>query len=705
MSRKTVVSDYIENKLKSIKKDSFLKEVSSSNLSFYAQQNIISNEITAIEEYIKMIKENKNCYEVVNGRKVLTLKVRQYISGLKKIILKYREYYRYLKLLEKYQTRIDIIQSRIEFESNNVGLTSLQLKIMDSINKENIDSFEFKDLVDIAKFLIRNYEEPNSKLELILKDLGSRFKQYTDEEFILLSSIKSVINNKIVSLDKKDARRPKLNEFKKYVKSIIELLKNVEDQKYDYRYDVVIQLINDEYCFNRLLEEMPDIVNLKDKEGYSLSFNVINKYLDAYFLELKGKKHNNDKNNYLKIFQKIITHPYYIDSLAENNSIKDLIEAFKDTIKNGRFRREKYIEVVEALENVYVVNDTACKKYKIDENELELEKNYLLKQKNTTVRKDLTNEDTIVMCTNNEKYYNYAYSVTKNRNGNHILKVHITDMKEFVKYNSTLDLFLRDKMFKDGINWMDDELLNKFSLNINETKPAFTFQMEITPRGKINDFKCYKSNISVNDIYTYEQVNSMIKNHDLRFLTYLEINYFLSKNIDKNNYAMSMCNSFNETVFNNIGKCFDKNKWPYIFKYQKEQDNTYYMQNMIKLNPLFSKISKEHFYKFYNIICDDINYSRYSKIPERHSSLRQDYYTDLFIPLYSYIGLFLQEMLEQFYLNKTTDEVLDINRKIWNEERDNLIKMANEIKEYKRENKHMEKIKNLKGSTRWTKEI
>lgn len=652
-----------------------------------------------------MIKDIKDCYEVINGRKVLTLKVRQYISGLKKIILKYREYCRYLKLLEKYQTRIDIIQSRIEFESNNVLLTDEQLKIMNYINKENIDNIEFKDLIDISKYLIRNYEEPDLKLELILKDLGSRFKQYTDEEFILLSSLKSVINNKITSLDKNDVRRTKLNEFKKYVKSIIELLKSAEDEKYDYRYDIVMQLVNDEYCFNRLLEEMPDIVNLRDKDGYSLAFNIISKYLDAYLLELKGKKCGDAKENYLKVFNKIITHPYYINSLAERKSIEDLIENFKDTIKNGRFRREKYIEVVEVLENIYITNENTSKKYKIDESELEYEKKYILNQQNSTRRKDLTNEDTIVMCTNNEKYYNYAYSVTKSSHGNHILKVHITDMKEFIKHNSVLDLFLKDKMFKDGTDWMDDELLNKFSLNLNEVKPVFTFEIEVTHCGKINDFKCYKSNICVNDIYTYEQVNNMIKNHDLRFLTYLETNYFLSKNIDKNNYASSMCNTFNEVVFNNIGNRFDKNKWPYIFKGQKEQDSTYYMQNMVKLNRLFSKISKEHFYKFYNIICDDVNYSRYSKKAEIHSSLEQNYYTDLFIPLYSYIGLFLQEMIEQFYLEKNNNEVLEIKRKIWDEERDNIINSANEIKEHKRENKHKEKIKNLKGSTRWIKEI
>ena len=37
-------------------------------------------------------------------------------------------------------------------------------------------------------------------------------------------------------------------------------------------------------------------------------------------------------------------------------------------------------------------------------------------------------EDTIVLCSKKEKFYNYAYSVSKNSKGNHILKVHITNI-------------------------------------------------------------------------------------------------------------------------------------------------------------------------------------------------------------------------------------------------------------------------------------
>lgn len=700
MSKKTVVSDYIENKLNCIKRDSFLEEVNSSNESLYVKQSTILKEIDNINNYIKMIKENKKCYEIVNGKKVITPKVREYISNLKKIILKYREYVRYLKLLEKYQTRADIINNRIEIESKNVVLNDEQLKTLNSINDTTVEEIDFQDLIGIAKHLILNYEGINYKLELIFKELGSRFKhyEYNDEDFIALSSLKGVIHKKLSSLDKDDFRRAKLNEFKRYIKSIIELLRSAEDEQYDYRFEIVEHLMNDEYCFNRLLEDMPDIVNLKDKDGYTLAFNVVSKYLDAYLLELKGKSNGEVKDNYLKIYKKIITHPYYSNSDDNKIEIDSLIENFKEMIKNGKFRRDKYLEVINSLEQMNVLEEVRAKNLDVSLEELDFEQKYLLGQITNNYRINLIDEDTIVICSNNEKYHNYAYSVTKNTKGNHILKVHITNVREFIKPDSIIDLYLKNEMFKNEDNWINDELLNKFSLTLNNEKPAFTFEMEVTPRGKINNFKCYKSIIKVNDIYTYENVNKAIKNHDLRFLPYLEMNYFISKDIDKSNYAFSICNTFNKVVLNTIGDYFYKNKLPYIYKGQKEQDSVYYMQNMIKLNGLFSKISKEHFYKFYKIICDDVNYSRYCKKPEKHCSLGQNFYTDLFNPLYSYIGLFLQDMIEEFYINHPTGELLEVKKKMYNQEKEYLIKQANEVKETKREEIHKNKIKSLRGS-------
>lgn len=700
MSKRTVVSDYVEKKLNNIKKDSFLEELSILGVPYSKQREIIMDEIDSIYQYIKIIKENKKCYEINNNRKVLKKPIKLYISNLRKIISKYFEYSKYLRMLERYQTRKDLIDKRIEFDSNEVTLTDEQIRILNSVNEENIKKVSFGDLGDIAKYLINDYEYYNIQLELVLKELGSRYKydEYNEESYIILSSVKGAVNNKINTLDKDDYRRVKLREYKKYIKSIIDIIREKEDRKYDYRYDVVEYLIEDEYCFNRLLEEMPDIVNLCDRDGYSLSYNILEKYLDAYLLQLLGKHKGKSKDDLLKTYHKIISHPYYFNSSSNIKATEELIDNFKNVIKNGRFKRDKYLDVLTNLENINNVLVEEKHTSKIDYSDIADERAIILRKTSDSYRVDLCDEDTIVLCTKNEKYYNYAYSVTKNSNGTHILKVHITDVKEFIKHDSMLDLFLKENISKGENNWLDDELLNKFSLNLGEIKPVFTFEMEVYPSGKINNFKCYKSNIKVNDIYTYEEANREIKNHNLRFLTYLEINYFLNKDIDKDNYALSMSDVFTKKVFDNVGSYFKKHKLPYIYKYQKNQDNARYIKNMTALNSVFSKVSKEHFKKFYQIICDDINYSRYTSNPENHTSLNQKYYTDLFIPLYSYIGIFLQEMIDQFYLTKQIGELLNIKKAIWENERNYVVKHANDLKIQKRVSQHNDKIKKLKGN-------
>lgn len=698
MSKRTVVSDYVEKKLNNIKKDSFLEELSILDASYSKQCEIISEEINSIHQYIKTIKENKNCYERKNNRKVLKKPIKIYISNLRKIINKYYEYAKYLKLLEKYQTRRNIVERRIEFESNEINITEQQLNLLNSINNGNIKEVCFEDLGDIARYLIYNYENFNHKLELILKELGSRYKynEYTEEKYIILSSVKGVINNKINDLDKDDYRRIKLKEYKKYIKSIIDIIRQKQEKKYDYRYDIVEILMEDEYCFNRMLEEMPDIVNLYDRDGYSLSYNVLQKYLDCYLLELQGKEKDKTKYKILDIYHKIISHPFYTNTEENKQAINDMINNFGEVIKNGKFRRDKYLEVINNLANIHKFLPETESISKINREDTIDETNALLNMSFFNSGIDLCDEDTIVLCSKNEKYYNYAYSVSKNNAGNHILKVHITNVREFIKHDSMLDLYLKENISKGYDNWMDENLLNKFSLNLGEVKPVFTFEMEVLPSGKINNFKCYKSNIRVNDVYTYEEANREIKKHNLRFLTYLEINYFLNKNIDKDNYALAIDKGFNKQIFDIIGKYFEKNKLPYIYKIQKGQDNVRYIKNMTTLNGLFSKISKDCYKKFYQIICDDINYSKYTAKPDSHDSLKQTYYSDLFIPLYSYVGIFLQEMIEQFYLNQPVGEILNIKRNIWGHERDYILKYANGLKSKKRDIEHKNKIKMLR---------
>lgn len=698
MSKRTVVSDYIQNKLNKIKKDDFLLEIEKEP--FYRQRSLITKEIKQINEYISLIKDNRNSYEVVDGKKQLKMSVKNYIRSLRQVIIKYQDYSRYLNLLNNYNNRQSRLDEKIEFASSNVQITSVQLRILDSLDISNLTNVKFNDLVDLSKYMIENYEVLENKKILLemLKELTDRFllNDYDEDDYVSISSIKCLLTHKINSLDKENILRKSLKEMKKFIKSALERSRKVLELKHDYRYEVVEYLLEDEYYFNRLLEEMPDIVNLTDKDGYSLSYNVISKYLDLYMLELQGKKSAVPKEDYLKIYRQIINTPGY--DVSNECDVNILLNSFKETIKNGKFKRDKYIQVLNNLENIRKDEKTICDQIEsFDVNQILGDEQKIITTAIATNRVDLTNEDTIVIATNNDKYYNYAYSIKRDHNHNHVLKVHITDVCGLIKDGSELDQYLRHHMFYSNENWLSSKTMKQLSLEKDKITPVITFEMTVLPSGQIEDFIIYKSNVSVNSIYTFEEVQTIIRNHDLRFLPYLELNYFLNKNIDKNNYGLSMSEAFKNTILNLVGKYFDRNKFPFIYKVQDKQNSVNYIRNMTFLNQIFTKLPKDQFNKIYKIICEDTNYANYSSKPDYHFSLHKKYYTDLFIPLYSYVGIYLQGLLDEFYFKHYPEDLEKLKREIWNKENDEIIKHANEVREDKRNEKHKEKQKVLRS--------
>lgn len=698
MSKRTVVSDYIQNKLNNIKKDDFLLEIEKE--SFYRQRILIFDEIRQINDYISLIKENRNSYEVTDGKKQLKDSVKKYIKSLRQVIIRYQNYARYLNLLNNYNNRQTRLDEKIEFASSNVQVTATQLRILDSMDVSNLSNVHFKDLVDLSKYMIENYEvleNTNVLLEMI-KELTDRFLQndYNEDDYISISSIKCLLTCKINSLDKDNPSRKRLKEIKKYIKSILERSRKVLELKHDYRYEVVEYLLDDEYYFNRLLEEMPDIVNLTDKEGYSLGYNVVSKYLDLYLLELQGKKSSASKEKYAGIYRKIINTPGY--NISNEHEVNLLLSSFKETIKNGKFKRDKYVKVLNDLENIRKEETKTQKEEQLfDAEQLLFDNQKILMTACPTNRIDLTKEDTIVIVTDNDNYHNYAYSIAKDDSNNYILKVHITDEADFIQRGSALDQYLNHYMFYNHDNWLDSKLMKKFSLEEGRVSPVLTFEVKILPSGKTEDFKIYKSNISVNSIYTFTQIQDMIKSHDLNFLPYLELNYRLSKDIDKNNYGLSISDTLNTTILNLVGRYFEKNKLPYVYKAQDKQNSINYIRNMTFLNQIFTKLPKEHFNKIYRIICEDTNYACYSNKPDYHFSLNKKYYTDLFIPLYSYIGLYIQRLINEFYFQKYPEELLKMKKEIGYKDANDIIMHANEIREDKRNEKHKEKQKVLRS--------
>lgn len=690
MSKKTVVSDYIKNKFENIKKDSFLEEIS--KLPFVNQKELLIEEMENINEYIKIIKSNNNYYDTIDNKKVLNKNIKKYIDDLKKIINKYSEYYKCLNLLEYYDSRQERIDQKINFESSQIVLTNNQISIFNQLNENNIDNFKFNDLVSIAKYLIQNFnEEKLNIIKLILNKLEEIFinNNYSDEYFVAISSIKNMLTYKINYLDKNDSDRKVLKELKKYVRSIISFSKEKESNMHDYRVDIINVFLDSELYMNKIIQKNSEWINILDDDGNSLAYNVLVKYLDLYLLELQGKQSSILKEKYLNIYFMINESPHYLYKDVDKFKIDSLFDNFKETIKNGDFKRSTYLDVIKNLDGILIKNEKDDLQKKFDNKIISFENERILENKCDDQRVDLTNEYTIIITSNNSDLYNYAYSINKNENDNYILKVHITDMAKFIEPNSYLDEMLKNSMFKTNKYWLENKLLSKFSLVKGEKKPALTLECEILPDRQIKNLRCFESNIVVDDIYSFEEFNKNIKKEEN--LLYLQAGQILNNNLDITNCGKSLEYSFNKCILDEVGKYFEKNNYPYIYKVQPIQSSDNYIKLLTKLNYLFAKIDKEDANMFYNIICDDTNYSKYSLKPQYHSQLDQKYYTDLLIPLHSYIGLYLQYLIKTFMLNKNN---LDKNivKNIYKTDLKNIISLANVKKEEKRVNKQKKKI-------------
>ena len=133
-----------------------------------------------------------------------------------------------------------------------------------------------------------------------------------------------------------------------------------------------------------------------------------------------------------------------------------------------------------------------------------------------TVR-DLRGEMIFTIDGDDTKDIDDAISVEKLSNGNYKLGVHIAHVSHYIKENSPLD----EEALKRGTStYLLDRVIPMFphqisngicSLNPNEDRLTVTCDMEITPKGKLENYEIYQSVISSRKQMTYNKVNEILE--------------------------------------------------------------------------------------------------------------------------------------------------------------------------------------------------
>lgn len=210
---------------------------------------------------------------------------------------------------------------------------------------------------------------------------------------------------------------------------------------------------------------------------------------------------------------------------ARNNH-KVVVEITKPA-ENGRKPEGKIVEVIGGVNEAGIDMLSLIKEYDLpytfpDEVTIEARK---IKQKidesDISKRKDLRQEIIFTIDGEDAKDLDDAVKVTKLKNGNFKLDVHIADVSHYVREKTELEreAYLRGTsiyMLGRVIPMLPRELSNGIcSLNAGEDRFALSCTMEINSNGEVINSDIYKSVIKVTKRMSYTDVQKILDNSDM----------------------------------------------------------------------------------------------------------------------------------------------------------------------------------------------
>lgn len=355
MLRDTEVTKFIRQKYDEMSNEHFEKP--DKGIPMYFQKHRMDTQIDEVKEYITAIESNKGNYEYSGDTKELKPRFKNVIEGLKKDLEKYKLYRDYIYILNNYNNREEIIDNKIGVYGNQCDLGDEQLKLLTTVDKTNLNDISCYDLTMIAKYLISNYDISNKLLlNNIFEFISDKYngKKLKEEDYIYISGLNHTIQYKLQMSNDHAESKQDLNCWKKSIDKIIASYEKNKSVSYDSRYDFIESIIDDEIAFNKALNDFPDIVHLRDKIGNPLSYNIMIKYLDTYFLELCGIESKISKEYYLEIYNKIISSSDYKINAIDAEAFELLRDCFikvSSIVLNNNKNVIKSLDQIDGLTN------------------------------------------------------------------------------------------------------------------------------------------------------------------------------------------------------------------------------------------------------------------------------------------------------------------------------------------------------------------
>lgn len=329
------------------------------------------------------------------------------------------------------------------------------------------------------------------------------------------------------------------SEFKKVRRQINELDTMLEDKE-PKRYELMQFLINETRNIDYIdctVKNMPNIVNVQDKDKVSLFRNLINKYIEnveeyneeniqyynnmiSYIMNQKNfSLSEKERKQCLLDINKYLNKLTYKKKAAKANAKKVVwVDRLVDLIKELNEQKKDITEIANKY-NVQVYFDDEI-----------LQQAKLCKEPKEGQMKDREILDDFIITIDGADAIEIddALSCKKLPNGNYLLGVHIASVLGYFEYTSnivqealtrTRAIYLpakyqtKDNDFQRAIPIFPYSFSAEAgSLIENSPKLARTFYFEIDPQGNLVNERFIKSVIRNNKKMTYEDVNEIIQN-------------------------------------------------------------------------------------------------------------------------------------------------------------------------------------------------
>lgn len=614
----------------------------------------IEREIEKLNKAINEYKKNKNNYYKEEQKLRLKPDVKEAVlfCNFQKQIL--QEYLSHAKKINSFNERKAVDKD----EKKEVTLSS---DLLEKAKTTEIETFKISELTSLYLYLLNTLvdldllKQVAIRLMVIYSSSDSKLKEEIEP---LLNSLKhqTIIKRRKLKKQNKKALVNKLKE----IYSILDF-KYEEITFYDNRTDIIKYFLSNPNNYDkikRLIELMPDILNISIN-NQNIIFVILDYYFESCLIELKNQTSTYiPKEYYEKIFNLFVNHPYFNKEYEALIQIK--IEEFVETIKHYK----KYPEILKSIYNLG----------KQEENNIEdfINPNYssfgYLYRRQMDLNERVEDSPTFAITSLDNSYINKCYSANINEKGRVVIKVHTIDISAYVKYDE-LESYFRNKMFT-GENpiFPMDIITNYLSFEPMIKRPAITYEIELSNNGRIASFDIYRSIVSLDKIYSYD--NFILPNKEVTFSYYTLLNDF---DLDDKDFGKTLEKMYLSKVSRAVGTYFTKKGLPCIYRVQAHQDEDSFVRDMNVLNSLMGKLDRNTAKVIYQIICEDTNRAYYASENIGHDGCGQAYFLDLFSPIDSYITLTLQKLIDDFYINERKYKSEE-----WQQEIKKIIVLANQ---------------------------